>query len=146
MFLINIITPWSAHQNIGEYAGFLLQQHILPHFRKGSNEVHLQMQNVKYKVQSILNVNVETNYTLCHLCITTMLWLGHPTKIEGKRIKCQRSLVIFLSKFSLKVLDENSNKIRRTRWHPEKPSNVCDPNTCTLVWPAINMQCGRVRH
>ena len=40
MFLINI-TPWSAHHNIGEYAEFLLRQHILPHVRNGSNEVHL---------------------------------------------------------------------------------------------------------
>ena len=31
MFFINI-SPWSAHTNIGEYADFLLKQHILPHF------------------------------------------------------------------------------------------------------------------
>ena len=40
MFLINI-TPWSAHKCIGDYADFLLRQHILCHFRKGATEVHL---------------------------------------------------------------------------------------------------------
>ena len=40
MFLINI-TPWSAHKNIGEYADFLIRQHILPHFRGMSKQVHL---------------------------------------------------------------------------------------------------------
>ena len=40
MFLINI-TPWSAHQNMVDHAESLLRQHILPHFRNGSKEVHL---------------------------------------------------------------------------------------------------------
>ena len=33
MFLINI-NPWSAHKCIGDYADFLLRQHILCYFRK----------------------------------------------------------------------------------------------------------------
>ena len=41
MFLINI-TPWSSHTTMGDYAAFLLRQHILPHFRNGSTtKVHL---------------------------------------------------------------------------------------------------------
>ena len=40
MFLINI-KPWIAHNNLGEYANFLLKQHIHPHYRNGSSEVHL---------------------------------------------------------------------------------------------------------
>ena len=51
MFLINI-TPWSAHHNIGEYADFVLRQHILPHFRNGSNEVHLLFDDPECQVQS----------------------------------------------------------------------------------------------
>ena len=31
MFLINI-KPWIAHNNLGEYANFLLKQHIHPHY------------------------------------------------------------------------------------------------------------------
>ena len=40
MFLINI-KPWIAHKNLGDYARFLLKQHIFPYFRGGSREVHL---------------------------------------------------------------------------------------------------------
>ena len=40
MFLINV-TPWSAHKTIGDYADFLLKQHIYPHFRNGTTELHL---------------------------------------------------------------------------------------------------------
>ena len=40
IILINI-TSWSAHCNVGGCAEFLLRQHILPHFRNGSNEEHL---------------------------------------------------------------------------------------------------------
>ena len=40
MFLINI-TPWSAHKSIGEYAHFLIRQHISPFFRNNTKEVHL---------------------------------------------------------------------------------------------------------
>ena len=40
MFLINT-TPWSAHNSMGDYADFLLRQHILPHYRNGATEVHL---------------------------------------------------------------------------------------------------------
>ena len=35
------IAPRSAHKNIGEYADFLIRQHILPHFRGMSKQVHL---------------------------------------------------------------------------------------------------------
>lgn len=72
MFLINI-TPCSAHHNIGEYAEFLLQQHILI---LGMVQLKctyfLMIQNAKYKVQNILNGNVETNYILYHLTTTAL--------------------------------------------------------------------------
>ena len=57
MFLINI-HPWSAHTNIGEYATFLLRQHILPYFRTGSKEVHLLFDDPEchdLKLESLLN-------------------------------------------------------------------------------------------
>ena len=45
MFLLTI-TPWSSHTTVGDYADFLLRQHILPHFRNGSTtEVHLLFDN-----------------------------------------------------------------------------------------------------
>ena len=40
MFLINI-KPWIAHKNFGDYANFLIKQHVLPFFRGGSQEVHI---------------------------------------------------------------------------------------------------------
>ena len=48
MFLINI-TPWSAHTNM---ANFLLRQHILPHFRNRSMEVHLLFDDPERQGQS----------------------------------------------------------------------------------------------
>ena len=39
MFLINI-TPWSVHKTMGDYAEFLLKQHILPYYRTAT-EVHV---------------------------------------------------------------------------------------------------------
>lgn len=51
MFLINI-KPWSAHKNMGEYAEFLLRQHILVHFRNGASEVHLLFDDPECQVQS----------------------------------------------------------------------------------------------
>ena len=51
----------------------------------------LMTQNVKYKVQSILNANVEINYTLCHRSITAMsspmTWSSHLN--GGKTYKMQ---------------------------------------------------------
>ncbi len=45
MFLIKI-TPWSSHRTMGDYATFLLKQHICPHFRNESTlEVHLLFDN-----------------------------------------------------------------------------------------------------
>ena len=46
MFLIHI-TPWSIHKNLGDYADFLIKQHILPHFQNMSREVHLLFDNTE---------------------------------------------------------------------------------------------------
>ena len=35
------ITPWSAHKSMGDYADFLIRQHISPHLRNNATEVHL---------------------------------------------------------------------------------------------------------
>ena len=54
MFLINI-TPWSAHQNIGDYVDFLIKQHILPHFETSQEKYtyFLTIQNVKYEKSKV---------------------------------------------------------------------------------------------
>ena len=51
MFLINI-KPWIGHKNLGEYADFLLKQHIHPYFRSGSHEVHLLFDDPHSQAQS----------------------------------------------------------------------------------------------
>lgn len=60
MFLINI-TPWSAHKSIGEYADFLIKQHIIPHFRNVTREVHLLFDDpilVRNRVPSTLKESI----------------------------------------------------------------------------------------
>ena len=51
MFLINI-NPWSGHKSIGEYATFLLMQHILPHFRNRTTKVHVLFDDPECQIQS----------------------------------------------------------------------------------------------
>ena len=51
MFLINV-HPWSAHKCMGDYAEFLIRQHILCHFRKGATELHLLFDDPECQVQS----------------------------------------------------------------------------------------------
>ncbi len=40
MFLINT-TPLGSHKTLEDYANFLLKRHAVPHFKKGSTEVHI---------------------------------------------------------------------------------------------------------
>ena len=44
MFLINV-TPLGCHVTFGNYAQFLMQRYILPHFSKGCSEVHIVFDN-----------------------------------------------------------------------------------------------------
>ena len=110
-FLINI-TPWSAHHNIGEYADFLLRQHILPHFRNGSNEVHLLFDDPECQVQSPKYFERQRRDQLHpvpseHHCTEFTNDLVIPPKWRENVLncrKCKRSLVCFLSKFFLESI------------------------------------------
>ena len=111
MFLINI-TPWSAHRNIGEYAEFLLRQHILPHFRNGSNEVHLLFDDPECQVQSPKYFERQRRDQLHpvspdHHCTEFTKDLVIPPKWREHVLncrKCKRSLVCFLSEFFLESI------------------------------------------
>ena len=111
MFLINI-TPWSAHQNIGEYAQFLLRQHILPHFRNGSNEVHLLFDDPECQVQSPKYFErqcrdklhpVASDYCCNEFTKDLVISPKWRENVLNCR-KCKRSLVSFLSKFFLESI------------------------------------------
>ena len=106
MFLINI-TPWSAHKNIGEYADFLIRQHILPHFRGMSKQVHLlfddpdcQEMSPKYFERQYRDQANEVPDD--HSCMYFSPDMSIPAKWRNNVLncrKCKRKLVCFLSHY-----------------------------------------------
>lgn len=120
MFLINI-HPWSAHSNIGEYADFLLRQHILPYFRTVSREVHLlfddpdcQVQSPKYferKRRDQINPVPDDHY--CTEFATDMVIPPKWRENILNCIKCKRRLICFLSQHFLNVIIRKLNPHQR---------------------------------
>ena len=108
MFLINI-TPWSAHKTIGDYADFLLKQHILSNYRNGTTEVHLlfddpecQQQSPKYFER--LHRDEINQVPDDHCCDDFSSDLMVPSKWRNNVVncrKCKRNLVCFLSQYFL---------------------------------------------
>ena len=120
MFLINI-TPWSAHKNIGDYAEFLLKQHIIPHFRNGSNEVHLLFDDPECQVQSPKYFERQRRDQLNpvssnHHCTDFTKDLIIPPKWRETVLNCRkykRNLVCFLSQFFLEAIKNRLNPNQR---------------------------------
>ena len=111
MFLINIL-PWSAHTSMGEYADFLLKQHILPHFRNGAQEVHLlfddpdcQIMSPKFfeRMSRDKNNPVPDNHS-CSKFTSSMLTPPKWRKDVLSCRKCKRSLVCFLSEYFIEQI------------------------------------------
>lgn len=106
LFLINI-TPWSAHKDMGEYGEFLLQQHILPHYRNGAKEVHLLFDDPECQVQSLkhferLHRDTANPSPDDHICSNFSPVVIPPSKWREAILscrKCKRNLVCFLSAF-----------------------------------------------
>ena len=106
MFLINI-TPWCAHKNIGEYADFLIRQHILRHFRGMSKQVHLlfddpdcQEMSPKYFERQYRDQANEVPDD--HSCMYFSPDMSIPAKWRNNVLncrKCKRKLVCFLSHY-----------------------------------------------
>ena len=100
MFLINIV-PWSAHTNMGEYADFLIKQHILPHFRNGAQEVHLlfddpECQAMSPKYFERMNRDKSNPVPEDHSCANFTSDMLIPSKWRSDVLscrKCKRSLV-----------------------------------------------------
>ena len=113
MFLINI-TPWSAHKNIGDYADFLLKQHILPHIRNGAAEVHLLFDDPECQVQSPKMFERQLRdqknpISDDHCCSNFTEDMVIPPKWRENVLncrKCKRNLVGFLSHHFLKKIKQ----------------------------------------
>lgn len=116
MFLINI-TPWSGHQNIGEYADFLLRQHVLMHYRNGVSEVHLLFDDPGSVTQSPkyferLHRDQANPISDDHCCTVFTPDIVIPPKWRENVLncrKCKRNLICFLS---LYFIDKMKRKLR----------------------------------
>ena len=111
MFLINI-KPWIGRKNLGEYADFLLKQHIHPYFRSGSHEVHLLFDDPHSQAQSPKfferqHRNESNPVPEGHECRQFSSDMGIPPKWREDVLNCRnckRSLVCFLSDYFLKKM------------------------------------------
>ena len=111
MFLINIL-PWSAHTNMGEYADFLLMQHIIPHFRNRAKEVHLLFDNPNCQVVSpkLFERTSRVKHNPLpddHSCFSFTSSMLTPLKWRNDVLscrKCKRSLVCFLSQYFIEQI------------------------------------------
>ncbi|XP_064384664.1 uncharacterized protein LOC135333611 [Halichondria panicea] len=109
MFLINI-TPWSAHKNIGDYADFLIRQHIYPYFRSRSQEVHLLFDDpecvqLSPKYFERLHRDKTAHLNDDHQCTTFAADMVIPPMWRKNILSCRlckRNLVTFLSTYFLK--------------------------------------------
>ena len=100
MFLINI-TPWNAHQNMGDYANFLINQHILPHFRNRSTEVHLLFDDpecvqLSPKYFEILHRDKTTQLPEDHQCNEFSSDLMIPPKWRNDILSCSLTKIQLL--------------------------------------------------
>ena len=108
MFLINI-TPWSAHKSIGEYANFLIRQHISPFFRNNTKEVHLLFDDpdcvkISPKYFERLQRDKTAQLPVDHHCTDFSSDMIIPPKWRNNVLscrKCKRKLVCFLTTYFL---------------------------------------------
>ena len=113
MFLINI-SLWSAHTDMGEYADFLLKQHILPHFRNGAQEVHLlfddpQCQAVSPKYFERMNRDKSNPVPDDHSRenFTNNMFIPQKWRRDVLSCRnCKRNLVCFLSEYILQHIGQ----------------------------------------
>ena len=113
MLLINI-SPWSAHKTIGDYADFLLKQHIQPYLRNTTTvEVHLlfdspdsQQCTPKYferMHQDKMNQTVDDHYCADSFSADLMVSPKWRENVLSCR-KCKKKLVCFLSEYFLQKI------------------------------------------
>ena len=119
MFLINI-TPWSAHKTMGDYAQFLMKQHILLQY-KTAKEVHLlfddpDCQQLSPKYFERLHRDESNLVPSDHSCTEFSSDLMIPPKWRDNVIscrKCKRSLVCFLSSYFIQKIKHRLRPTQR---------------------------------
>ncbi len=126
--MINI-NPWSAHKTIGDYANFLLKQHILPQLQ--NCQVHLlfddpecQQQSPKYFER--LHRDEANLVPSDHFCTEFSSDLMIPPKWRENVIncrKCKRALVCFLSSYF-------TEKVKHRLKHRQRFVTAC--HSCSM--------------
>ena len=109
MFMINT-SPLGSHSTFGDYARFLTQRYIAPHFSRGCTEVHLLFDNpgqLKDTPKFFEHKRRDESATIAtgHTCDDINESTRLPTKWRENVLhccKCKRTLVCFLAEFMLK--------------------------------------------
>ncbi len=109
MFLINI-KSWITL--IGDYAEFLLKQHIYPFYRGGSSEVHVVFDDPNCQGRSPKNFERQRRSKTNpvpenHLCRDFSADMAIPLMWRENVLncrKCKRNLVCFISDYFLKII------------------------------------------
>lgn len=104
MFLIHT-KPLPIHKTLGDYAHFVMTRFVLPHYYKGSKEVHLlfdnsgQMENPK----AFEHARRDTLLFPDHACTQFVAEVLPPKKWQEalKCRNCKRGLTVFLSRHLL---------------------------------------------
>ncbi len=109
MFMINT-SPLGSHTTYGDYARFLMQRHITPHFSRGCSEVHLlfdnpgQLKNTPKFFEHKRRDEVAT-VAAGHTCGDINESTSLPTKWRENVLhcrECKRTLVCFVAQYMLK--------------------------------------------
>lgn len=122
MFLIHT-KPLSSHATMNDYGSFLLRRFILPHFQKGSQEVHLlfddpgrQQDNPKQFTQAYRDTILDH-----HVCHAFARNAKVPSKWQQllKCRACKRGLTLFLSKhFTDNIRSQLQGGQKSVKAHP----------------------------
>lgn len=173
MFMLNT-TPLASHRTFADYANFLIQRYITPHFTRGSIEVHLLFDNPgrhAYTPKSFerRRRDISANVGVNHVCDEFHTSYPIPKKWRESIINChncKRNLVYFLSKYILKAMPKHiqpgkvlylagcfEGNIEDTAWcitktntpQPE-PLYTCNAEeTDTRVWRHVKItECVRI--
>lgn len=111
MFMLNT-TPLASHRTFADYANFLIQRYITPHFTRGSREVHLLFDNPGRHAKSFerRRRDMSANVGINHVCNEFHANYRIPKQWRESIINCRnckRNLVYFLSKYILKAMPKH---------------------------------------
>jgi hypothetical protein len=113
MFIINT-KPLTSHRTMENYGAFLIRRFILPHFLKGSTQVHVLFDNpgqLEENPKAFEQARRDSTCTLEHTCWIFFEDAEVPAKWSDtlKCRKCKRGLTKFLSSFFIKRIRPSLN-------------------------------------